>query len=145
MNKVIGNLWTKIKGWGKSEWLIVGLIGLLLVVVQIPVDTKNQKQIGSQFSSIQKEENLKTQNMTENMEYRKQLEKELKDLLEGMYGLKQVEVMLTLKSDGQVEGVAIVVHGMKVKEKQLVIAEISEAVTALFPIDSHKVRVLIGE
>lgn len=145
MNKVIDNLWTKIKGWGKGEWLIVGLIGLLFVVVQIPVDTKPQKQTGNLFSAIQKEENKKPENMTEALEYRKQLEMELKELLEGMYGLEQVEVMLTLKGDNQVEGVAIVVHGMKAKEKQVVIAEISEAVTALFPIDSHKVRVLMGE
>ncbi len=93
------------------------------------------------------------QNVSEEMitDSKENLEKELEELLSYVEGIGTVRVMLTMKSEqenlsfskqeesGRVEGVVVVCSGAKDSYVQ---REIIEAISALFQLDSHKIKIM---
>lgn len=70
-----------------------------------------------------------------------ELERRLEAILEGMEGVGNVNVMITLQKDDTVEGVAIVAEG---GDNAVTVRNITEVVQALFYVDSHKIKVIKG-
>ena len=113
------SIWKIFLGkWNKNHLLVFLLIGILLMVIAIPTG-ENQ---------IRDEENT-------------ELEKRLEAILEGMEGVGNVNVMITLQEDDAVEGVAIVAEG---GDNAVTVRNITEVVQALFHVDSHKIKVVKG-
>ena len=113
------SIWKIFLGkWNKNHLLVFLLIGILLMVIAIPTG-ENQ---------IRDEENT-------------ELEKRLEAILEGMEGVGNVNVMITLQEDDAVEGVAIVAEG---GDDAVTVRHITEVVQALFHVDSHKIKVIKG-
>ena len=113
------SIWKIFLGkWNKNHFLVFLLIGILLMVIAIPTG-ENQ---------IRDEENT-------------ELEKRLEAILEGMEGVGNVNVMITLQEDDAVEGVAIVAEG---GDNAVTVRNITEVVQALFHVDSHKIKVIKG-
>ena len=113
------SIWKIFLGkWNKNHLLVFLLIGILLMVIAIPTG-ENQ---------IRDEENT-------------ELEKRLEAILEGMEGVGNVNVMITLQEDDAVEGVAIVAEG---GDDAVTVRNITEVVQALFHVDSHKIKVIKG-
>ena len=113
------SIWKIFLGkWNKNHLLVFVLIGILLMVIAIPTG-ENQ---------IRDEENT-------------ELEKRLEAILEGMEGVGNVNVMITLQEDDAVEGVAIVAEG---GDNAVTVRNITEVVQALFHVDSHKIKVIKG-
>ena len=113
------SIWKIFLGkWNKNHLLVFLLIGILLMVIAIPTG-ENQ---------IRDEENT-------------EFEKRLEAILEGMEGVGNVNVMITLQEDDAVEGVAIVAEG---GDNAVTVRNITEVVQALFHVDSHKIKVIKG-
>ena len=113
------NIWKSFQGkLNKNHLLIFLLIGVLLLVIAIPTED----------SQIKSGENT-------------DLEKRLESILEGMNGVGDVNVMITLKEDESVEGVAVVAEG---GDNAVIVRNITEVVQALFDVDSHKIMVMKG-
>lgn len=104
--------------WNKQHLLILLLIGILLVVIAIPTD----------------------KSLT-NQEYGTDLEKRLETILEEMEGVGNARVMITLREDETIEGVAVVAE---CGENAVMVRNITEVVQALFDVDSHKIKVIKG-
>lgn len=83
----------------KNQLILILLIGILLLVVAIPTEKKeNQVQIEDCDT-----QDLKREGISKNGEekYISNLEKKLKETLECVEGVGKVEVLITLKSTGQ--------------------------------------------
>lgn len=90
----------KIKNLKRSDWLIVLLFGVLILIIAMP--TKNSKQEQSKQLSDKEEKTAEeTEPVVTQEEYCKNLETELEELLSTMSGAGQVKVMITLKNDGE--------------------------------------------
>ena len=81
-----------LKNMDRQKWIVCILIGVLLLVIAIPVDSKKQ-DAGTQ-ESVQTTE-------TESSSYVEQMERELEDLLGQMDGVGAVRVMITWKIRGR--------------------------------------------
>ena len=86
----------KIKMPGKDQLLILLLSGILLVVIAIPTDGGKKK--APPDSGGDPAEELKTATGQEPDSYEKRQEERLKEALEKVAGVGEVEVMITLKS-----------------------------------------------
>ncbi len=86
----------KIKMPGKDQLLILLLSGILLVVIAIPTDGGKKK--APPDSGGDPAEELKTATGQEPDSYEKRQEERLKEALEKVEGVGEVEVMITLKS-----------------------------------------------
>lgn len=84
-----------LKNMDRQKWIVCILIGVLLLVIAIPVDSKKQ-DAGTQ-ESVQTTE-------TESSSYVEQMERELEDLLGQMDGVGAVRVMISLKIGGECRG-----------------------------------------
>ena len=85
----------KLKKIPKNQLLIGGLAGILLLVIAIPIDKKpdskeEQEQVVEQQSSSE-----------DNGDYARRMERRLEKILENMVGVGKVEVMSTLKDEGE--------------------------------------------
>ena len=89
----------KIKMPGKDQLLILLLSGILLVVIAIPTDGGKKK--APPDSGGDPAEELKTATGQEPDSYEKRQEERLKEALEKVEGVGEVEVMITLKSSWQ--------------------------------------------
>lgn len=142
----------------KENMLVMVLVGIVLLIVVIP-GGENKEKIRLREEATTYEDIA--QNETEL--YRKNLEKEVKDMLEKMEGAGKVEVMITLecsyetvedggssfqtKNNGKtkvvkmpkVEGVLVVAQGA-LREQNT--RQMSEAVMSLFHLDANKVKVV---
>lgn len=87
----------KLKKIPKNQILIAGLVGVLLLVIAIPVDS-GKKQV-EEKEEIQEEQ--EGYNEGTGGAYEKNLERRLKEVLENMDGVGKVEVMITLKDNGE--------------------------------------------
>ena len=129
----------KMKQMKKQDWIVVILIGILLLIVALP-STDTQKSTGTYGNT--EEEN-------ETNSYRKELEKELCEILSEMTGVGKVKVMITLKEENssyfstnqtcEVEGVVVVAEG---GDNAVVANDILEVVMSLFPVDAHKITIV---
>lgn len=117
------NIWNKLLGNKKNQWLILLLVGILLVVIAIPTKSgTEEKSVGD----------LKEWSTSET-------EQRLENILGQMQGIGEVHVMITYKQDNQVEGVVVVAEG---GEQGVTVQKITEVVRALFDVDSHKIKVI---
>lgn len=120
------NIWNKLLGNKKNQWLILLLVGILLVVIAIPTKSDTEKDTG--FRLTENED----ANATE-------MEKRLESILSQMQGIGEVHVMITYRQENQVEGVVVVAEG---GEQGVIVQKITEVVRALFDVDSHKIKVI---
>ena len=109
----------------KNQWPIVLLIGVLLVVISMPVQTETNVQ---QSLYEETEESQSTE-----------LEKRLESLLEGMQSVGKVKVMITYQQDEKIEGIVILADGA---DNAVVVRNVTEVVQALFDVDAHKIKVI---
>lgn len=117
------NIWNKLLGNKKNQWLILLLVGILLVVIAIP--TKS----GTEEKGVVDSKEWSTSEM----------EQRLENILSQMQGIGEVHAMITYKQDNQVEGVVVVAEG---GEQGVIVQKITEVVRALFDVDSHKIKVI---
>ena len=111
------SIWKSLLEKGnKTQLLIVLLVGILMLVIAIP--TGNRKSETAQAS---------------------ELESRLERILSKTEGVGQVDVMISVKEKEQVEGVVVVSEGA---DNAVVVRNITEIVKALFPVDSHKIKVI---
>ena len=84
--------WKKMK---KDQWLILLLAGILLLVVALPTDCgqRSTKQDSGKGKTTEKD--------TDAQDYVTVLEKRMKKILTQMDGVGEVEVMITLKDQGE--------------------------------------------
>ena len=86
----------QLKKIPKNQILIAGLLGVLLLVIAIPVDggKKNtEEKAGAGRGEVSGE--------TDTEQYEKNIESRLQEVLEAMDGVGRVEVMITLKDNGE--------------------------------------------
>ena len=119
------NIWNKLLGNKKNQWLILLLVGILLVVIAIP--TKS----GTEEKGVVDSKEWSTS----------ETEQRLENILSQMQGIGEVHAMITYKQDNQVEGVVVVAEG---GEQGVTVQKITEVVRALFDVDSHKIKVIKG-
>ncbi len=113
------NFWKvfPVKQNKKQLWVIL-LVGILLLVIALPTQTTKESE--------QEETSL---------------EKRLESILGKMQGVGDVKVMITESEENCIEGVAVVAQGA---DNSVVVRNITETVQALFPVDSHKIKVIKG-
>lgn len=86
------------KKWDKSQWTIVILAGVLLMVLAIPTEGRNQKK----ESAEQKTESGATGGNAESSDsYARRLEASLKKALSKIDGAGRVHVMITFEDSGE--------------------------------------------
>ena len=151
-----------LKNMDRQKWIVCILIGVLLLVIAIPVDSKKQ-DAGTQESVQTKE--------TESSSYVEQMERELEDLLGQMDGVGAVRVMISSQSsttkegettkeemssdrttvlsqdapyetktiEPKIRGVCVVADGASDDRTKVAIYE---AIQALFSVDAHKISIV---
>ena len=83
----------KEKKLKRSDWLILVLAGILILIIALPTDTKEKKQ------AEKSKENISKENKT--MEASKdEIERKLEDILEKIDGAGDVKVMITYQDSG---------------------------------------------
>lgn len=117
------NIWNKLLGNKKNQWLILLLVGILLVIIAIP--TKS----GTEEKGIVDSKHWSTS----------ETEQRLVNILSQMQGIGEVHVMITYRDENVVEGVVVVAEG---GEQAVIVQKITEVVRALFDVDSHKIKVI---
>lgn len=85
----------KIKGkkLKRSDWLILVLAGILILIIALPTDTKGKKQAEEAKENISKENNTMEASKDE-------IEQKLEDILEKIDGAGEVKVMITYQDSG---------------------------------------------
>ncbi len=97
--------WKKIK---KSDWAVLGLAGILFLVIAMPVETKEERELANnqrQENSIETSETgggrqESDKSGAENA-YVSQMEERLEEVLEQMEGVGKVKVMITVSDAGE--------------------------------------------
>jgi stage III sporulation protein AG len=132
--------WTKIRDRIKklkgTDWLILLLVGVLLLIVAIPSGSSKQEDTKqAEYNSIWEEQEDNGE------EYDRSLEEELEEILSSMEGVGKVKVMITFKNDSQseVEGVLVVAEG---GGNAVVCSDILSAVQSLFSLEAHKITIV---
>lgn len=171
---------------GKSQWLIILLCGILLVIIVFPTSGKKDEEKVNNASSAE---------YNYNESYESGIEARLAETLSDVQGVGKVKVMVTLKSSSEkvvekdtetdsqtveekdkeggsrvtkdssfgettiydnqsgaagtpyvskelsptIEGVIVIAEG---GENAVVVQEITEAIQALFNIDTHKIKIM---
>jgi stage III sporulation protein AG len=135
----------------KEKWILILSFGALILLIFLPTGTsKTSKNIETTVAITQTAD----ERFSYLQEYTKDLENRLLAVLQGVDGIGEMEVMITLKSSEEeieeknatkktimpeIEGVVITCTG---GDSAVVIEEITEAVQALFSVQSHKIKVL---
>ena len=135
---------------GLPRLLLIVAAGVVLLVLSFPGDSGGKKD-GSSFSGAASVEYGDTENTSELEVYTEKKERQLEGILSKVRGIGKVEVMITLdfeeeetefhnsKQTRKVEGVLVVAQGAG---EAKIDTEIIQAVQALFPLESHKIRVM---
>lgn len=83
----------KEKKLKRSDWLILVLAGILILIIALPTDTKGKKQAEETKENLSKE--------TDTMEASKdEIERKLEAILEKIDGAGEVKVMITYQDSG---------------------------------------------
>ena len=83
----------KEKKLNRSDWLILVLAGILILIIALPTDTKGKKQAEETKENLSKE--------TDTMEASKdEIERKLEAILEKIDGAGEVKVMITYQDSG---------------------------------------------
>lgn len=112
----------KLKKLGRNDFIIIALLGVMLLVVAIPSNPKEVNSVIQTDNSDMSEEEVK-----------------LKETLEQIEGVGRTSVMITRDGANGTAGVLIVTEGA---DNTMVKQQISEAVSALFGIDMHKIIIV---
>ncbi len=80
----------------KTDYIVIFLIGILILIVMIPVGKKSSTKENTTESQNRKA----GQDGVCSKDYEKELEGKLKDILEKIDGVGEVDVMITLSDDG---------------------------------------------
>lgn len=83
----------KEKKLKRSDWLILVLAGILILIIALPTDTKGKKQAEEVKENISKENNTMEASKDE-------IEQKLEDILEKIDGAGEVKVMITYQDSG---------------------------------------------
>lgn len=83
----------KEKKLKRSDWLILVLAGILILIIALPTDTKGKKQAEEAKENISKENNTMEASKDE-------IEQKLEDILEKIDGAGDVKVMITYQDSG---------------------------------------------
>ncbi|MFR6392079.1 MAG: stage III sporulation protein AG [Roseburia sp.] len=83
----------KEKKLKQSDWLILVLAGILILIIALPTDTKEKKQAEEAKENISKENNTMEASKNE-------IERKLEDILEKIDGAGDVKVMITYQDSG---------------------------------------------
>lgn len=83
----------KEKKLKRSDWLILVLAGILILIIALPTDTKEKKQAEEAKENISKEDNTMEASKDE-------IERKLEDILEKIDGAGDVKVMITYQDSG---------------------------------------------
>ena len=83
----------KEKKLKRSDWLILVLAGILILIIALPTDTKGKKQAEEAKENISKENNPLEASKDE-------IEQKLEDILEKIDGAGEVKVMITYQDSG---------------------------------------------
>ena len=83
----------KEKKLKRSDWLILVLAGILILIIALPTDTKEKKQAEKSKENISKENNTLEASKDE-------IERKLEDILEKIDGAGDVKVMITYQDSG---------------------------------------------
>lgn len=83
----------KEKKLKRSDWLILVLAGILILIIALPTDTKEKKQAEEAKDNISKENNTMEASKDE-------IERKLEDILEKIDGAGDVKVMITYQDSG---------------------------------------------
>ena len=83
----------KEKKLKRSDWLILVLAGILILIIALPTDTKEKKQAEEAKENISKENNTMEASKDE-------IERKLEDILEKIDGAGDVKVMITYQDSG---------------------------------------------
>ena len=83
----------KEKKLKRSDWLILVLAGILILIIALPTDTKEKKQAEEAKENIAKENNTMEASKDE-------IERKLEDILEKIDGAGDVKVMITYQDSG---------------------------------------------
>jgi stage III sporulation protein AG len=135
----------------KEKWILILSFGALILLIFLPTGTnKTIKNVETTAAITQTAD----ERFSYLQEYTKDLENRLLAVLQGVDGIGEMEVMITLKSSEEeieeknttkktimpeIEGVVVTCTG---GDSAVVIEEITEAVQALFSVQSHKIKVL---
>lgn len=95
--------WKNIK---KTDWIVLGLIGAILLVIMLPEgnsgeNTGNRSNIGSVEKVSAEEEISGLPEKNDAEKYVSYLEEKLEDVLREMDGVGKVKVMITLSDSGE--------------------------------------------
>ncbi len=112
----------KLKKLGRNDFIIIALLGVMLLVVAIPSNPKEVNSVIQTDNSDMSEEEVK-----------------LKETLEQIEGVGRTTVMITRDGANGTAGVLIVTEGA---DNTMVKQQISEAVSALFGIEMHKIIIV---
>lgn len=83
----------KEKKLKRSDWMILVLAGILILIIALPTDTKEKKQAEEAKENISKENNTMGASKDE-------IERKLEDILEKIDGAGDVKVMITYQDSG---------------------------------------------
>ena len=83
----------KEKKLKRSDWLILVLAGILILIIALPTDTKGKKQAEEAKENISKENNTMEASKDE-------IEQKLEDILEKIDGAGEVKEMITYQDSG---------------------------------------------
>ena len=83
----------KEKKLKRSDWLILVLAGILILIIALPTDKKKKKQAEEAKENISKENNTMEASKDE-------IERKLEDILEKIDGAGDVKVMITYQDSG---------------------------------------------
>lgn len=135
----------------KEKMIILVAAGVLILLIFLPDGSKG-KQTTETDTTTAAESSYN--NFSYLQEYTDYLENRLLAVLRNVEGIGEMEVMITLKSSEEqieeknetkktimpeIEGVVIACTG---GDSAVIVEEITEAVQALFPVQSHKIKIL---
>ena len=83
------------KKWDKSQWMILALTGVLLMVIALPAERKQEEE----GTGTDTKETMEA--VTNQGDYVEELERKLQDTLAKIDGAGRVEVMITLEDSGE--------------------------------------------
>ena len=90
----------KEKKLKRSDWLILVLAGILILIIALPTDTKEKKQAEKSKENISKENNTMEASKDEIERNLRRTDIKLEDILEKIDGAGDVKVMITYQDSG---------------------------------------------
>jgi stage III sporulation protein AG len=124
-------LYLRLRSLKKSDWIVIGLIGVLLLILAIPTGQGKDNIFADNDSANAAYDNI----------YASELEARLVNILSQMEGVGEVSVMITAdESDSaKITGVVVVAEG---GGDPNVAVQISDAVMTLFKVEAHRIKVI---